>query len=107
MAGTKWVRRSDFLYNMNNSNAYCGSNYASPVYIYCVYIGYRELKLMIAFENFVLFALLMPDYQCLVCVLYLFGTFGKSLQLAGGGGGGFREGRSGYCRHSYFFNQTV
>ena len=58
MSGKKWVRRSGFL--------------LAVIMLYqhkfCVYKGKRKLKLLITFENFVLFVLL----QFLLCFVKIF-----------------------------------
>ena len=61
----------------------------------CVYKGNRKLKLLITCENFVLFCTL----TVLFCFVNIFlEKVEKSLQS-----GVFREGQSGYSKHSFFF----
>ena len=63
---------------------------------FCVYKGKRKLKLLITCEIFVLLAL----EQFLFCFVNIFfWKCGKKVYSRGG----FREGRSGYSKHNFFF----
>ena len=60
---------------------------------FCVYIGLRKLKLLFTYEIFAF-------YQFLGCFVNIFWKIrGNKLQS-----GGFKEDRSGYSKHKYFFS---
>ena len=54
-----------FFFNLNNLNTYFGCHYATPGFY--AYKGKRKLKLLITWENLVLFTLLVLDYRFLFC----------------------------------------
>ena len=66
MSGKKWVGRSGYFFPTH-------MHISADHYGFCIHIKEKKkLKLLIASANFVLFVLLMSDYQFLFCFVNIF-----------------------------------